>query len=100
MTYQVETTRRYPLAKAWADFFHPQRRRVWTRLGELGLFVAAPIMVTLVIFGEAVGSNMVAGDFAHGPWVAGGRVLSGLTPYVGIHSPVIRAGAVFDYPAL
>jgi alpha-1,2-mannosyltransferase len=96
----VETTRRYPLAKAWADFFHPQRRRAWTRVGELGLFVAAPILVTLVIFAEAVGSNMFAGDFAHGPWVAGGRVLSGLTPYVGIHSPVIRAGAVFDYPAL
>jgi alpha-1,2-mannosyltransferase len=85
---------------AWADFFHPQRRRAWIRLGQLGLFVAAPILVTLVIFGEALSSNMFAGDFAQGPWVAGGRVLSGLTPYVGIHSPVIQAGAVFDYPAL
>ena len=66
----METSRRNPLPAAGADFFHPQRRRAWIRIAQLGLFVAAPILVTLVIFGDALGANMFAGDFAHGPWPA------------------------------
>jgi hypothetical protein len=82
------------------QFFSPQRRALWTKAVTHGLCVAAPVLVSLVTLVTAIRGHSLAVDFDHGPWVAGGRVLAGATPYVGPHSPEVLAGSAFVYPAL
>jgi hypothetical protein len=80
-------------------FFHSSRVRVWRAAGQHGLFVVAPVIVSLLTLRAAVRTNAVGVDFVHGPWVAGAKVLDGMTPYVSPHSHLLREGLTFVYPA-
>jgi hypothetical protein len=62
--------------------------------------VIVPVLLTLFLVGVAVSGNFFAVDFGAGPWVAGGRLFAGLSPYVGPHSPQLAHGSPFVYPAL
>ncbi|MGH2869324.1 MAG: glycosyltransferase family 87 protein [Solirubrobacteraceae bacterium] len=83
-----------------AGFFNDGRRRIWSAAAEHGLFVIAPLAVSVLVLHQAVAAHAFAVDFSHGPWIAGGRVLAGLTPYADQHSAVVRDGSAFVYPAV
>jgi Glycosyltransferase family 87 len=68
--------------------------------GRHGLFVLAPILVSLVVLARAVASDALAVDFAHGPLLAVSRLLAGAGPYPALHSQEVLSGAPFDWPAL
>ncbi len=65
-----------------------------------GVFVLAPVLVTLLVLGRALASHALAVDFQHGPLLAGSRLLAGASPYPGPHAPEVLNGWPFDYPAL
>jgi hypothetical protein len=65
-----------------------------------GLFIVAPALVILLTLTKAISIHAFALDFDHGPWVAGGRLLAGMSLYVGPHSPDVVSGAAFVYPAV
>jgi alpha-1,2-mannosyltransferase len=73
---------------------------MWRQAGEHGLFVAAPLVISILILRDAISAHVFAVDFSHGPWLAGGRVLAGASPYADPHSVVIREGSAFVYPAV
>jgi Glycosyltransferase family 87 len=76
----------------------------WARLSflfgglQVVVFGVLPVLVTVAQFQALVRGHVVAVDFRDGPWVAGHRLLSGLTPYVGPHSAQLQ-GITFVYPA-
>ena len=58
-----------------------------------------PVLMTVAQFHALVRGHAVAVDFEGGPWVAGHRLLSGFSPYVGPHSAQLQ-GITFVYPAV
>lgn len=78
----------------------PERSEIWTKGLWLGTFGVFPVLLTGFLVAVAVNGHFFAVDFGHGPWVAGGRLFAGLSPYVGPHSPQLAHGSPFVYPAL
>ncbi len=64
-----------------------------------GVFAVAPVLVVLARLHIAVAAHALGVDFAHGPWVAGRRVLAGTTPWAPSYAAELRDGLTFVYPA-
>jgi alpha-1,2-mannosyltransferase len=92
----AQTRAREPLARR----FGSGGAGIWTAGAQFTAFVIVPVLLTLFLVGVAVSGNFFAVDFGAGPWVAGGRLFAGLSPYVGPHSPQLAHGSPFVYPAL
>lgn len=65
-----------------------------------GLFFLMPLMFTAYFLYISVKLGVFAFDFHYAYWPAGKHVLSGVTPYVDPHSPVIGQNIAFAYPAV
>jgi Glycosyltransferase family 87 len=78
----------------------PGRRGISSSGAQLAAFVIVPVLLTAFLVRVAVSGHFFAVDFGAGPWVAGGRVFDGLSPYVGPHASALAHGSPFVYPAL
>jgi hypothetical protein len=78
----------------------PKRLAVWRTAAQHSFFGVVPVVFTVYMWHFAVSHHAFAVDFHNAFWVAGHRVLSGLTPYVGPHTAVANEGIAFVYPAL
>jgi Glycosyltransferase family 87 len=83
-----------------AGLFGPGRRGLSSTGAQVTAFVIVPVLLTAFLIEVAVSGHFFAVDFGAGPWVAGGRLFAGLSPYVGPHASALAHGSPFVYPAL
>lgn len=91
-------------ARPWAGR-RPSRRTVYAAALNHGVFALFPLMFTGFVLYAAIHIHAFAVDFHNCEWLAGQRLLHGLSPYPGAHSAAVlsegRPGAMpFAYPAV
>ncbi len=95
MAYVREPIQSPLLARA----MNARRRHIWGLAVQHGLFVLAPVLTLALVLVQASNQGALGVDFGPGAWLAGNRVLHGLTPWAASYPALLDHGWTFIYPA-
>jgi hypothetical protein len=77
-----------------------ERRATYSKSLNHGVFGVVPALAGAFVISILAKKHGLGADFAGHEWLAGHQILDGLTPYVNVDSPEVRAGAAYLHPAV